>query len=93
MTERLKLTPDQQEAIKPILVAEADKRKTIQDDTTLSPQERHEQIGANHRASLQQIKALFTPEQVALIEQGQKHPGPSPTHPDTAPTTEPSSTQ
>jgi len=83
MTERLKLTPAQQDEIKPILVAEADKRKAIMGDTTLTPQQKHEQTGAVHRASLQQIKAFFTPEQMALIEQGMNHPAPSSTNPAT----------
>ena len=86
MTDRLNLSPSQQEAIKPILVAEADKRKSIEDDTTLSVQEKHDQTGEVHRASLQQIKALFTPEQMAQIEQGQAHPQPSPTSPSTSST-------
>jgi hypothetical protein len=85
-TDRLNLSPSQQEAIKPILVAEADKRKSIEDDTTLSVQEKHDQTGEVHRASLQQIKALFTPEQMAQIEQGQAHPQPSPTSPSTSST-------
>lgn len=92
MTERLKLSLSQQDAIKPILVAEADQRKTIQDNTTLSAKEKHDQIFAIHRASLQQIKALFTPEQMALIEQGQKHPSGSPTHPETSTTSPDTST-
>jgi hypothetical protein len=86
MTERLKLTPEQQDEIKPILVAEADKKKTIMSDTTLTPQEMHQQIGTVHRESLQQIKAFFTPEQMAQINHGMNHPAPSPTAPTTTET-------
>jgi hypothetical protein len=82
MTERLHLSQSQQNQIAPILVAEADKIKSIQDEPTLSAQEKHDQTGAVHRAALQQIKAVFTPEQLALIEQGQDHPQASPTHPE-----------
>jgi len=81
MTERLHLSQSQQDQIAPLLVAEAGKRKAIQDDTTLSDQQKHDQEGQVHRAALQQIKAVFTPEQLAQIEQGQDHPGISPTHP------------
>ena len=81
MTERLHLSKSQQDEIAPILVSEADKRKSIQDDTTLSDQQKHDQTGEVHRAALQQIKALFTPEQLALIDQGQQHPQPGPTNP------------
>jgi hypothetical protein len=80
MTERLHLSASQQNEIAPILVAESDKRKSIQDDTTLSDQQKHDQTGEVHRAALQQIKVFFTPEQLALIEQGQQHPQPGPTH-------------
>lgn len=81
MTERLNLSKTQQEEIAPILVAEADKRKAIQDNTTLSDQQKHDQTGVVHRAALKQIKTYFTPEQMALIEQGQQHPQTSSTHP------------
>jgi len=84
MTQRLNLSQSQQDAIGPILVTEANNRKSIMDNTTLTPLQRHEQLGANHRASLQQIKALFTPDQLALINQEQAHPSASPTHPSTA---------
>jgi hypothetical protein len=81
MTERLHLSESQQNEIAPILVSESDKRKSIQDDTTLSDQQKHDQTGEIHRAALQQIKAFFTPEQLALIEQGQQHPQTGLTHP------------
>ena len=83
MTERLNLSRSQQEDIAPILVAESIKRKSIQDDTTLNSQEKHDEIGMVHRSALQQIKALFTPEQIALIEHGQTHPAPGSTNPST----------
>jgi hypothetical protein len=81
MTERLHLSQGQQDQIAPILVSEADKRKSIQDDTTLSNQQKHDQTGEVHRAALQQIKAVFTPEQLAQVEAGQDHPESGPTHP------------
>jgi hypothetical protein len=81
MTDRLHLSRSQQDQIAPILVAEADKIKVIQDEPTLSVQDKHNQSGAVHRAALRQIKAVFTPEQLALVEQGQDHPQSSPTHP------------
>jgi hypothetical protein len=91
MTQKLNLSSDQQSQIRPILVAEFDKRTSIQSDTTLTAQQKHDQIGVVHRAAFKQIRAIFTPEQMALIEQGQNHPLPSPTHPSTstsAPTTQ-----
>ena len=83
MTERLHLSQSQQDQIAPILVAESNQRTAIQNDPSLDAQEKHDQTGVVHRAALQQIKALFTPEQMAVIEQGQDHPQPGPTHPST----------
>lgn len=80
MTERLKLTPIQQNEIKPILVAEADKRKEIFNDKKLTPQQKHQLIGAIHRIALEKIKTVFTPEQITLIEQGMSHPAPGAAH-------------
>jgi hypothetical protein len=81
MTERLHLSQSQQEEIAPILVSEAEKRRSIRGDTTLNSQEKHDRTGEVHRAALQQIKAVFTPEQLAQIEAGQDHPKSGPTHP------------
>ena len=81
MTERLHLSQSQQDQIAPILVAEANKREAILDDTSLNDQQKHDQTGQVHRAALQQIKAVFTPEQLAQVEQGQDHPDIGPTHP------------
>ena len=79
MTSRLKLSQSQQDKIRPILVAEWNKKQSIQ-DSTLSDKQKHDQIGANHRAALQKIKAVFTPAQMAQIEQEQDHPSTSSTH-------------
>ncbi len=81
MTERIKLTPSQQAAIKPILVEEFKKRKAIEDSTSLTVQQKHDQTGVVHRAALQEIKVIFTPAQMALIEQQQDHPAASSTNP------------
>jgi len=81
MTERIKLTPSQQAAIKPILVDEFKKRTAIEDNTSLTVQQKHDQTGVVHRAALQEIKAIFTPAQQALIEQEQDHPTVSSTNP------------
>ena len=72
---------EQQDKIAPILVSEAKERKAVDDNMKLSPQEKMTQDGMIHRAALQQIKTVFTPEQMAQIEQGQDHPVASPTHP------------
>lgn len=80
MTERLQLSASQQAAIKPILVEEFNQRKAIEDSKSLTAQQKREQSLAVHLASLQKIKVNFTPAQMALIEEGMKNPGPSPTN-------------
>jgi len=73
MTGRLKLSQNQQDKIRPILVAEWNKKKSIE-SSTLGDKEKHDQIGANHRAACQKIKTLFTPAQMAQIEEEMNHP-------------------
>ena len=72
MTSRLKLSQSQQDKIRPILVAEANKKQSIE-NSTLSDKQKRDQIGANHRAACQQIKKVFTPAQMAQIEDEMNH--------------------
>jgi len=81
MTANLKLTPEEQNKIRPILAYEASKKEAVDKNTTLSEKQKHDQVGTIHRAALQQIKKVFTPEQMKLIEDGMNHPGSSPTSP------------
>ena len=78
MTSRLNLSQSQQDKIRPVLIAEWKNKQSIEHGT-LSEKQKHNQIGANHRAALQKIKVLFTPEQIAQIEQEQNHPSASST--------------
>ncbi|CAN5704666.1 hypothetical protein BH09VER1_BH09VER1_43540 [soil metagenome] len=78
MTTRLNLSQSQQDKIRPFLVEEWTKKQAIA-GSTLSEAKKHDAIFANHRASLQKIKAVFTKEQMAKIEQEQDHPAPSST--------------
>ena len=78
MTSRLGLSQSQQDKIRPILATEWNKKTSIE-NSTLSEKQKHDQEGGNHRAALQKIKALFTPAQMAQVEQGQNHlSGPRP---------------
>jgi len=70
MTGKLNLSQSQQDRIRPILVAEYNKKQSIE-GSTLSGKQKHDQEFANHRAALQKIKAIFTPEQLAQIEREQ----------------------
>ena len=68
MTARLKLSVTQQNKIRPMLAAEFTKRQAVQDNTSLSDKQKRDRIGVIHRATCKQIKAVFTPEQMAKIE-------------------------
>ncbi|MEI6493677.1 MAG: hypothetical protein WCO94_14090 [Verrucomicrobiota bacterium] len=72
MAGKLKLSPAQQDKIRPILVAEWNKKKSIE-TSTLTEQQKHDQIGANHRAACQKIKLEFTPAQMEQIERDMNH--------------------
>lgn len=83
----LHLTPSQQDEIKPILVDEFEKMKSIQDDTSLSPEQKHQELEALQQDTEQQIKGILTTDQVAqigrthIVEQGQGAP-PGPPDPE-----------
>ena len=79
ISTNLKLSPNQQGKVKAILVEEAAKRKVIEGNTKLTEKQRHDQVGVVHRASCQQMKAVFTPEQLKLIEADMNHTSNSPT--------------
>ena len=83
ITTNLKLSPSQQGKVQAILVEEVTKRKAIEANTKLSEKQRHDQVGAIHRASCQQMKAVFTSEQQKLIEVDMNHTAKSPTSPKT----------
>jgi len=49
LTARLNLTPDQQNQVKAILDAESAKMKSIYEDASLSPEQKHQQMDALHQ--------------------------------------------
>lgn len=77
MTTKLKLSVNQQDKIRPMLANEFAKRQVVLHNTTLSDKQKHDQIGAIHRATCKQIKTVFTPEQMAQIENDMNHSSPT----------------
>lgn len=77
MTSKLKLSVSQQNKIRPMLANEFTKRQAVQDNTTLSDKQQHDQIGAIHRATCKQIKTVLTPGQMAQIENDMNHSSPT----------------
>lgn len=82
LTAKFNLTSDQQDQLKAILRVEAAKIKAIYQDTSLTPDQKHQEMGALDQDSFQQIKALLTPEQLAQIQQRQPSPKPAEQQPD-----------
>lgn len=68
LAEKLELTAEQKEKIRPILVEEARALKAVRDDDALTKEARREKardIRETHRA---QIRSLLTPEQQAKFD-------------------------
>jgi Spy/CpxP family protein refolding chaperone len=76
LTKSLQLTSDEQDQIKPILQAEFTQMKSIHDDTTLSDDQKHQQMETLHQDTAKQIEAVLTPDQVTKFEQMHQHHGP-----------------
>jgi len=64
LAKKLNLTDDQQTKILPILQAQADQRKALQSDASLSDDEKHEKMHAIMQSTNKQIAAILTPEQL-----------------------------
>ena len=65
MTERLNLTDEQREKIRPILQGEADQFKVLREDKSLAQDERREKGHQIRQATNKQINEFLTPEQRA----------------------------
>ena len=69
LTRRLNLTPDQQQQILPILQDQHRKMKGIWNDSSLSPQQRREQMRTAMMDTHQKVNAILTPEQRQQMKQ------------------------
>ncbi len=63
MSERLNLTDEQKEKIRPILQDQANQLKALREDTSLSPAQRREKRRKIGQATRKQIAQILTPEQ------------------------------
>ncbi len=63
MTKRFNLTETQQQQIKPILVDRDQRMQAIQNDTTLSADQRHQSMGKLMRESRDQVRSVLTDAQ------------------------------
>ena len=64
MKEKLGLTPEQVEKIKPLLEKDREKLLALREDTTASREQKGEKMREILKASMEAIKPILTPEQV-----------------------------
>jgi Spy/CpxP family protein refolding chaperone len=69
LSEKLNLTEDQKEKVKPILQDQAQQMKAIHDDPSLTPEQKAAKKKAIHETTHDQINAVLTPEQQAKFKQ------------------------
>ena len=69
LTEKLKLTADQQAKLKPILEDESTQMKTLHDDTSLAPEDKRAKMKELHESSTEKINAVLTPDQQSKWKQ------------------------
>lgn len=63
LSEKLNLTEDQKTKLKPILQDQAQQLKTVNDDSSLTPEQKTAKKKAIHEITHDQINAVLTPEQ------------------------------
>ena len=97
MTERLNLTSDQQQKIRPILKSHMEQMRTLRQNTTLTEEARHTQMQDINKQFHQALEPILTPDQKEKLKEmmqsmGQRRgPGgagapPTSTNPPTSPT-------
>jgi Spy/CpxP family protein refolding chaperone len=74
LTEKLNLTDEQRTKLKPILQDQSQQQQAVQDNTSLSPEQKTAKIKAIHASFRDQISAVLTPEQQAKLQE-MKHEG------------------
>jgi Spy/CpxP family protein refolding chaperone len=72
MTERYKLTADQQSQIKPLLQDEQQQMQSLRSDTSTSREDRRAKMQSIHQASTQKIEAVLTDDQKQKFEADQQ---------------------
>jgi hypothetical protein len=73
LSDRLALTPEELEALAPILEDEASQRAAIGANKTLKPQMKPMQLQMVHQYALGQIKQVLSPARFAQLMQGQDY--------------------
>jgi protein CpxP len=69
ISKRLNLSADQTAKLEPILADRDQKMAALKGNTTLSPQEKKQQMRTIHQDMKQQFDAVLTPEQIEQMKQ------------------------
>jgi len=73
LSKRLNLTDDQKEKIRPILQDQEKQLKSLESDTTLTAQQKHEKARDIRMSSKSQMADILTPEQKEKIQSRKTH--------------------
>jgi len=73
LSKRLNLTDDQKEKLRPILQDEANQIKAVDDDTSLTPQQRHRKEKEIHVATRSQMDGILTDDQKKQLQSANPH--------------------
>lgn len=63
LTDKLSLTPEQQEKVKAVYAKNVDKLKAMREDKSLSEDAKREKFSEMRKSEMQEIQAMLTPEQ------------------------------
>lgn len=83
LTESVNLTPDQQNRLRPILQGEVTQMTAVNNDATLSPEQKQQKMVDIRRSAGPQIQSILTPEQqqkLTQMRQSQQQGGAPPQH-------------
>jgi hypothetical protein len=69
LTESVNLTPDQQNKLRPILQGEVSQMTAVNNDTTLTPEQKQQKMVDIRRSAGPQIQSILTPEQQQKLTQ------------------------
>lgn len=68
ISKQLNLSADQTAKLTPIFAARDQKFQEMQQNTSLTPEQRHEQMKAIHQSTEQQLAAVLTPDQMQQLK-------------------------
>ncbi len=68
LSEQLNLTDEQKQQLKPVLTEEMKKMQAVRANTSLTPQQKHEQMMQIHQEARPKISGILTPDQKKKFE-------------------------